>query len=84
MVNKGISGYSSEYLYGVKDDYFKNMTYEESIKEKIKLGKQLIRELIDSLHNFTGILTTDKSKDIEHRISKILEAIEYNKSLLEI
>ena len=76
--------YSSEYLYGVKGSYFKEMSYEDVIKEKIKLGNKLLNKLSDFV--FSGkvnLLNKDEYAEITYRISNVKKAIEYNELLLK-
>jgi len=70
----------SEYLYGVHGKYFKDMSYEDAIKEKVSLGKKLLNKLTDELLNI-NIKDPIYSK-ITMRITDVYKAIEFNRKLL--
>ena len=77
--------YSSKYLYGVPGNYFKDMSYIEAIKEKIRLGKELIKnlsEIICDTDFINGVYSSDYSI-INERLINVQKAIEYNKLLLK-
>ena len=69
---------NSEYLYGVKPCHFGNLTYKGALKEKIKLGKELLKEL----NEVSFYLSGSEYMDNEIRLVKVSDAIEFNKFLL--
>jgi len=77
--------YSSKYLYSVPGSHFKHMTYEEAIKEKIKLGKQLKENLVNTIHDtdFLADSSYEEYSIINERLKAVSKAIEYNELLLK-
>jgi len=76
--------WSSEYLYGVKGSYFKNMTYEEAIKTKIKLAKELKSKIVDKLYSNTkDKIPYETSVKLNERVKNIDKAIIHNELLLK-
>jgi len=76
--------WSSEYLYGVKGSYFKNMTYKEAIKIKIKLAKELKSRIVDKLYSNTkDKIPYETTVELNERIKNIDKAIIHNKLLLK-
>ena len=69
---------SSRYLYNIKSCHFNNLTYKGSLKEKIRLGKLLLRELNERSFNLSG----SEYMNNEVRLLKVADAIEFNKFLL--
>ena len=77
--------FSSKYLYGVPGNYFKDMSYIEAIKEKIRLGKELIKNLSEVICD-TDFINSSCSSDysvINERLTDVQKAVEYNKLLLK-
>jgi len=82
MSDKAI--WSSEYLYGVKGSYFKNMTYEEAIRAKIKLAKQLKNSIVESLHSEANSkIDYETYVNLCERVKNIDKAIVHNELLLK-
>jgi len=69
---------SSEYLYNIEPCHFSNLTYKGALKEKIRLGKILLRELNEKSFDLSGSAYMDN----EVRLLKVSDAIEFNKFLL--
>jgi len=69
---------SSKYLYNVKPCHFSNLTYKGALREKIRLGKLLLRELNEKSFNLSG----SEYMNNEVRLLKVADAIEFNKFLL--
>jgi len=77
--------YSSKYLYGVPGDYFKDMSYIEAIKEKIKLGTELVKNLseITCDTDFINGSCSEERSVINKRLKDVVKAVEYNKLILK-
>jgi len=69
---------SSKYLYNISPCHFSNLSYKGALKEKIKLGKLLLKELNEECFELSG----SKYIQCEIRLTKVLDAIEFNKALL--
>ncbi len=74
--------YSSKYLYSVDGSYFKDMSYKEAIKEKIRLGKELLERLSNIICDM-DIIGNDSYNVINERIVNVKKAIEHNEMLLK-
>jgi len=74
--------YSSKYLYSVDGSYFRNMSYKEAIKEKIRLGKELLERLSNIICDM-DIIGNDSYNVINERIVNVKKAIEHNEMLLK-
>ena len=74
------STYSHEYLYNKDITYFSNLKYIDAIKEKIRLGKELLRKLNDKL-DYTA--SKEEYEKMNNRIKDVIKAIEFNKLLLK-
>jgi len=70
---------SSEYLYNTNPCHFSNLTYKGALKEKIRLGKLLLRELNETCFELFG----SKYIRCEVRLTKVMDAIEFNRALLK-
>jgi len=82
MSNKEI--WSSEYLYGVKGSYFKDMPYEEVLKTKIKLGKELKNKIVNELYpDVKTKIPYETSIKLDERLKNINKAIVHNELLLK-
>jgi hypothetical protein len=68
---------STESLYGVKPSYFEKMTYFEAVKEKIRLAKKRINELV-----YHTKKTKKNYNEINEQINQCLKAKEFNENLL--
>jgi predicted nuclease with TOPRIM domain len=68
---------STESLYGVKPSHFEKMTYFEAVKEKIRLAKKRINELVYHTEK-----TKDNYNEVNEQINQCLKAKEFNKDLL--
>lgn len=77
--------FSSKYLYGVPGSYFKNMIYEEAIKEKIRLGKQVEKNLTKVVCDIDFIIEEDCEtySVVNERLINVRKAIEHNELLLK-
>jgi len=76
--------WSSEYLYGVKGSYFKNMLYEESIRAKIELAKELKNKIVNELYPSSKTkIPYETSVKLDERIKNINKAIIHNELLLK-
>jgi len=69
---------SSEYLYSVKPCRFSSLTYKDALREKITLGKILLRELNERSFELSG----SEYMNNEVRLLKVADAVEFNKFLL--
>jgi len=81
LSNKEI--WSSEYLYGVKGSYFKDMRYIDAIKEKIKLAKSVKRLIVDVLYPHSPNMSYEKITELDERVKNVTKAITYNELLLK-
>lgn len=63
---------STEYLYGVDAEIFKDMNYVDAIELKIASAKTLLDELVSVNHY---------ARD-DQRVRAVLNAIKFNKELL--
>ena len=73
--------YSHVYLFGKPGSYFRDLTYKKAIEEKIRLGTELKKELVDVVFDLKQ--SWEIRKHYEQRLDKVIEAIEYNKLLLK-
>ena len=69
---------SSKYLYSVKPCHFSNLTYKGALKEKVRLGRILLKELNEISFSLSG----SEYMNNEVRLLKVSDAIEFNKFLL--
>ena len=80
---------NSEYLYGVKPCHFKELTYIDALKEKIRLAKKLARQLNNAidLNKFNVDLEEGKEYSeyqlAEKRLNAVWKAIDFNQALLD-
>jgi len=70
---------SSKYLYNIEPCHFSNLTYKGALKEKIRLGRILLKELNEISFSLSGSRYTNN----EVRLLKVADAIEFNKFLLD-
>lgn len=63
----------SEYLYGVQGSHFKHMLYEDALTEKIKLAKEMVKELL-KVH-YTQVDSI--------RLNKVIDSIKFNNAMLK-
>ena len=77
--------FSSKYLYGVPGSYFKDMTYKEAIEEKIRLGKQVEKNLTEVVCDIDFITEGDCEtySVVNERLRNVRKAIEHNELLLK-
>jgi len=85
---------TTKYLYGVSPLYFEGKEYYEVVEEKMKLAKELMRELSEKTSEiFKELQNTKDSKkreklakeydEVAIRFSDVAKAYEYNQLLLE-
>jgi hypothetical protein len=77
------------YYYGVTADSWKNLPYENALKQKINLGKQHLHYLIelnDKLHKLSYNEVANDEYNLylvlDSWINDVLKAIEFNQELL--
>lgn len=63
----------SEYLYGVQGSHFKNMIYADALTEKIKLAKEMVKEIL-KVH-YTEVDSI--------RLNKVIDSINFNTAMLK-
>lgn len=63
----------SEYLYGVQGSHFRNMIYTDALTEKIRLAKEMVKEL----------LKVHYTKIDNNRLNKVIDSINFNNAMLK-
>ena len=74
--------WSSEYLYNIKGSVFKNMKYIDVIKEKIRLGKELVKDISEELYSNKKMSYEDYVL-LNERLKNVNKAIVHNELLLK-
>lgn len=63
---------TTQYLYGISAEEFRDMSYVDALEHKIISGKELLNTLVDVTFN-------DRDN---RRVQDVLSAIKFNKELL--
>jgi len=70
----------TEYLYGVNPTWFIDMNYEEMLKEKIRLAKDMYKSLLEQQSQSSN---SDTYLEYEYWLNDVYRAIEDNDLLLK-